>query len=83
MEMFSALSTLGEGYRPVTGGGSPAQKPVTRSFDVFFDLPLNSNNSRMHFTVISHTLARSHFYHTHIMYKRNWDGSCLINLIYF
>ena len=20
---------------------------------------------------------------THIMYKRNWDGSCLINLIYF
>ena len=43
----------------------------------------SSNTSRVRFTVISHTPMRSHFYHTHIMYKRNWDGFCLVNLIYF
>ena len=26
---------------------------------------------------------RSRFYHIHIMYTRNWDGSCLLNLICF
>ena len=43
----------------------------------------SSNTIRVRFTVISHTPMHSHFYHTHIMYKRNWDGSCLVNLIYF
>ena len=38
---------------------------------------------RVRFTVISHTPMRSRFYHTHIMYKRNWDYFCLVNLIYF
>ena len=32
------------------------------------------------FTVISHTPVRSRFYHIHIVYERNWDGSCLLNL---
>ena len=36
METFSALLALCEGNLPVTGG-SPPQRPVTRSFDVFFD----------------------------------------------
>ena len=40
----------------------------------------SSNTSRVRFTVISHTPVRSRFYHIHIVYKRNWDGSCLINL---
>ena len=40
MEAFSALLTLCVGNSPVTGE-FPAQKPVTRSFDVFFDLHLN------------------------------------------
>ena len=39
----------------------------------------SSNNSRVRFTVISHTPGRSHFYHIHIMSKRNWDGACLMN----
>ena len=43
----------------------------------------SNNTSRMRFTVISHTPMRSRFYHTLIMYKRNWDGSCLVNSIYF
>ena len=41
------------------------------------------NTGRVRFTVILHTLMRSRFYHTQIMYKRNWDCSCLVNLIYF
>ena len=37
METFSALLALCSGNSPVTGE-FPAQRPVTRSFDVFFDL---------------------------------------------
>ena len=37
METFSTLFALCEGNSPVTGE-FPAQKPVTRSFDVFTDL---------------------------------------------
>ena len=40
METFSALLALCAGNSPVTGE-FPAQKPVTQSFDVFFDLRLN------------------------------------------
>ena len=40
MEASSALLALCEGNPPVTGG-FPSQRPVTRSFDVFFDLRLN------------------------------------------
>ena len=37
---FSALLALCERNRPVTDG-FPSQRPLTRSFDVFFDLHLN------------------------------------------
>ena len=37
MEWFSALLAICAGNSPVTGE-FPAQRPVTRSFDVFFDL---------------------------------------------
>ena len=53
MEAFSALLALCEGNSPVTGG-FPSQRPVTRSFDVFFDLRLNkwlrkqSSDLRLH-----------------------------------
>ena len=40
METFSALLALCAGNSPVTGE-FPSQRPVTRSFAVFFDLPLN------------------------------------------
>ena len=46
METFSALLALCEGNPTVTGE-FPSQRPVTRSFEVFFDLRLNkrlSNN---------------------------------------
>ena len=40
METFSALLAICAGNSPVTGE-FPPQRPVTRSFDVFFDLRLN------------------------------------------
>ena len=40
METLFALLALGAGNSPVTGE-FPSQRPVTQSFDVFFDLRLN------------------------------------------
>ena len=40
METFFTLLALCEG-NPLVTGGFPSQRPVTRSFDVFFDLRLN------------------------------------------
>ena len=45
METFSALLTLCVGSWPVTGE-FPSQRPVTRSFGVFFDLHLNKRLSK-------------------------------------
>ena len=45
METFSALLALCAGNSPVTGE-LPTQRPVTRSFDVFFDLRLNKRLSK-------------------------------------
>ena len=45
METFSALQALCEGNPSITGGLS-SQRPVTRSFDVFFDLCLNKRLSK-------------------------------------
>ena len=45
METFSALLALCEGNTPVTGE-FPSQRPVTWSFDVFFDLRLNKRLSK-------------------------------------
>ena len=42
METFSALLAIFAGNSPVTGE-FPSQRPVTRSFDVFFDLRLNKH----------------------------------------
>ena len=45
MKTFSALLAICAGNSPVTGV-FPAQKPVTRSFDVFFDLRSNKRLSK-------------------------------------
>ena len=45
METFSALLAICAGNSPVTGE-SPPQRPVTRSFDVLFDLHLNKRLSK-------------------------------------
>ena len=61
METFSALLAICAGNSPVPGE-FPSQRPVTRSFDVFFDLRLNKRLSngkagglrrnRLHYGVI-------------------------------
>ena len=45
METFSALLAICSGNSPVTGE-FPTQRPVTCSFDVFFDLRLNKRLSK-------------------------------------
>ena len=45
METLSALLALCAGNSPVTGE-FPSQRPVTRSFDVFFDMCLNKRLSK-------------------------------------
>ena len=45
METFSVLLAICAGNSPVTGE-FPAQRPVTRSFDVFFDLRPNKRLSK-------------------------------------
>ena len=49
MEAFSALLAIYAGNSPVTGE-FPAQRPVTRNFDVFFDLRLNKSRANNHET---------------------------------
>ena len=45
METFSALLVICAGNSPVPGE-FPSQRPVTRSFDVLFDLRLNKRLSK-------------------------------------
>ena len=45
MEAFTALLAVCEGNSPVPGE-FPTQRPVTRIFDVFFDLRLNKRLSK-------------------------------------
>ena len=61
METFSALLAICAGNSPVSGE-FPPQRPVTRSFDVFFDLRLNKPLSTQWwgwwFETLSHPLWR-------------------------
>ena len=45
MDIFSALLALSVGNSPVTGE-FPLQRPVTRSFDIYFHLRLNKRLSK-------------------------------------
>ena len=45
METFSALLAICVGNSPVSGE-FPTQRPVTRSFDIFFDMRLNKRSSK-------------------------------------
>ena len=62
METFSALLAICAGNSPVPGE-FPAQRPVTRSFDVFFDLRLNKRLSKQSWGWWFETLSRSLWRH--------------------
>ena len=57
LETFSALLAFCAGNSPVTGEFS-AQRPVTRSFDVLFDLRLNKRLSKQSWGCWFETLSR-------------------------
>ena len=69
METFSALLAFCAGNSPVTGE-LPAQRPVTRSFDVFSDLCLNQQLSKQRRRRWFETPSRSLWRHS------NAIGSC-------
>ena len=57
METISALLAICAGNSPVPGE-FPTQRPVTRSFDVFFDLRLNNRLSKQSWRWWLETLSR-------------------------
>ena len=70
-ETFSTLLGLWEGNSPVNGE-FPSKRPVTRSFDVFFDLCLNKRLSKPSRHRSFETPSRSLWRH------RNEDGVSLV-----
>ena len=68
VETFSALLAICAGNSPVSGE-FPAQRPVTRSFDVFFDLRLNKRLSKQSWGWWFETLS----IHTH---EETWISWC-------
>ena len=57
METFSALLAICAVNSPVPGE-FPAQRPVTQSFDIFFDLRLNNRLSKQSWGLWFETLSR-------------------------
>ena len=70
MEAFSALLSFCAGNSPVTGE-FPTQRPVTRSFDVFFVLGLNQHLSKQLRRRWFETSSRSLWRHINAMYLGN------------
>ena len=66
METFSALLAICAGNSPVTGE-FPAQRQVTRSFDVFFDLRPNKRSSKQSWGWWFETLSRPLWHHCNAM----------------
>ena len=73
-KQFSALLAICAGNSPVTGE-FPAQRPVTRSFDIFFDLRLNKRLSKQLNNGEAGDLRR---------HRTNYDVTvlCLVNYLY-
>ena len=67
METFSALLSICAGNSPVTGE-FPTQRPVTWSFDVFFDLRLNKRLSKQSWGWWFETQSRSLWRHGKVPY---------------
>ena len=78
METFSALLTICAGNSPVTGE-FPTQRPVTRSFDVFFDPRLNKRLSKQWRGWWFETPSRSLWRHYNA-FRRQWLCSLWISM---
>ena len=84
MEAFSALLAICAGNSPVPGE-FPTQRPVTRSFGVFFDLRLNKRLSKQSWGWWLETLSRPLWRHrnwyrfTMLLYFLWWWISCVVS----
>ena len=84
METFSALLVLCAGNSPVPGQ-FPEQRPVTRSFDVFFDLRLNKRLSKQSWGWWFETLSRPLWRHCNVraspdLFELNQGGALIIHV---
>ena len=90
METYSALLAICAGNSPVPGE-FPTQRPVTRSFDVFFDLRLNKQFSKPSRGWWFETLSRSLWRHRNVKTRESalltffminrWEGTRISNCI--
>ena len=84
METFSALLAICAGNSPVPDE-FPAQRPVTRSFDVFYDLRLNKRLSKQSwgwwFETLSHPLWR-HCNAAMLFYKLRFHDPVTMDLMF-
>ena len=81
METFSALLAIGAGNSTVPGE-LPAQRPVTRSFDVLFDLRPNKRLSKHSWGWWFETLSRSLCRHCNDFTKLIWYNAVARNPIH-
>ena len=77
METFSALLALCAGNSPVTGEFS-SQRPVTRSFDVFFDLRLNKRLSKLWWGWWFETPSRPLWRHCNVIAQMSTNHFCSV-----
>ena len=81
METFSALLTLCARNSPVTDEFH-AQRPVTRSFDVFFDLRVNKRLSEQSWGWWFETPARSLWRHCNsVLTYQLWSSTGIVNAL--
>ena len=71
MEIFSTLLAICAGNSPITGE-FPAQRPVTRGFDVLFDLRLNRRLSKQSWGWWFETLSRPLWRHYNEFIALKW-----------
>ena len=74
METFSALLAICAGNSPVYGE-FPAQRPVTRGFDVFFDLRLNKRLSKQSWGWWLETLSCSLWRQSNVIWTMKWASN--------
>ena len=77
METFPALLALLAGNSPVTGE-FPSQRPVIRSFDVFFDLRLNKRLSEQLWSWCIETPSRPLWRHHNVLNQGNVTTPLLV-----
>ena len=79
METFSALLVICAGNSPVPGE-FPAQRPVTRSLDVFFDLRLNKRLSKQSWGWWFETLSLPLWRHCNVAWWAAWGTKIVLHV---